>query len=666
MTAPHPIQRRLWAEELVRLRRARERERYAASQRRGRIDPNPHQIDAVIFALERIPSGGCVLADEVGLGKTIEAGLVIAQLMAEGTHRVLVIVPKPLMGQWQHELYTLFGLEARDGMAGALAGGGVFIVGREFAGTTRGASAIAEAEPFGLCVIDEAHEIFAGIHRRYDRDGQYRDDSEDAMIAHRVKSALGGTPKILLTATPIQNSLTELWGLVQYVEPTGTLLGDLPTFRAVFCDGDDRTLAAGQEHELRRRVDQICKRTLRRQAQEFLERPFVHRSALLVEYSMSPEERSLYEDVTRYLLEPNLCAFRGRQRQLLLIGFHRRMASSLPALAASLRKVAERLERILAGKEPGAEAAEAFTADLEDDELAGSTAGEEDVPLDPGAVAAELSRVNSFIARARSITSDTKATKLLEAITMLRARGERGEGSGRVVVFTESLTTQDYLRAELLEAGIDDRDITLFRGNNDSPRAREALEIWRAEVEKDLPAYTRPTPDVAVRLALVHEFKTRSHIFLSTEAGAKGLNLQFCDTLINYDLPWNPQRIEQRIGRCHRYGQRRDVVVVNFSSTDNEAQRLLLDILMTKLDLFGRVLDASDVILHEPTTDTPELVGDARARLPESARPHLRTVAHDRRDRGGAAQAPGGRGRAAYRVRGRDRPHTARDRVAAR
>src|SRR5262245_53537993 len=108
MGTSHPVQRRYFAEELVRLRRADEQQRYVASQRAGRIDPNPHQIDAVIFALSRIPQGGCILADEVGLGKTIEAGLVVAQLRAEGAARVLLVTPKPLLGQWQQELATLF------------------------------------------------------------------------------------------------------------------------------------------------------------------------------------------------------------------------------------------------------------------------------------------------------------------------------------------------------------------------------------------------------------------------------------------------------------------------------------------------------------------------------------------------------------------------------
>ena len=168
-------------------------------------------------------------------------------------------------------------------------------------------------------------------------------------MAHRVRGFLRSTPVLLLTATPMQNSLVELWGLVQYVEPTGTLLGDIATFRKVFCSEDDRTLVPGQEHELKRRLAMVQRRTLRRQAQEFLDRPFTQRRCRLYEYAMSDAERSLYDDVSEYLLEPSLYAFAGRQRRLLLIGFHRRMASSIDALAASLENVAARLGRLQSG-----------------------------------------------------------------------------------------------------------------------------------------------------------------------------------------------------------------------------------------------------------------------------------------------------------------------------
>src|SRR5215475_7201198 len=170
----HKFNLRMLAEDLVRVRRPDDRERYASSQRQARIDPNPHQIDAVIFALRRLREGGCILADEVGLGKTIEAGLVIAQSRAEGAQRVLLIVPKSLIGQWQNEMLNLFGIAASDEQTSFFAPG-VYLVGREFAGSERGAIPLGAAPPFDLVVIDEAHEIFAGLHKRYSRDGIYDD-----------------------------------------------------------------------------------------------------------------------------------------------------------------------------------------------------------------------------------------------------------------------------------------------------------------------------------------------------------------------------------------------------------------------------------------------------------------------------------------------------------
>ena len=603
----HPFNRRLLAEELVRVRRADDRHRYAASQRQARIDPNPHQIDAVIFALRRLPEGGCILADEVGLGKTIEAGLVIAQRLAEGARRVLLMVPKALIGQWVQELHNLFALRVQEEQAD-FTPPGVYVVSRDFAGGQKGALPLGSAPPFDLVVIDEAHEVFAALHKRYTREGFHDPSSGEALTAFRVRQFLRTAPVLLLTATPIQNSLAELWGLVQYVEPTGTLLGDIATFRKVFCAEDDRTLAPGQEHELQRRLSIVCQRTLRRQAQEFLDRPFMKRRCRLYEYPMSSDERSLYDDVTEYLLEPSLYAFAGRQRRLLLIGFHRRMASSISALAASLEGVAARLRRLLGqDSEP---AHQGDWTDLEDEEEL-SEAPEESPQAGGAGVAAELARVESFIARARALPSDAKARTFLEALRVVHSLGAEGRSSGKAVVFTESITTQEYLRQLLIDEGLNDQEITLFRGQNDHPRAREALQRWQAEEAGRLPANARPSLEVAVRLALVHEFRTRSQVLIATEAGAKGLNLQFCDTVINYDLPWNPQRIEQRIGRCHRYSQQRDVTVVNFIAKDNEAHKLTFEILARKLDLFGRVLDASDTVLHEPRTDTPEPVVSA-------------------------------------------------------
>jgi adenine-specific DNA-methyltransferase len=655
--ALHPVQRRYLVEDLVRLRRSDEPRRYAAPQRAAKVDANPHQIEAVVFALARLREGGCILADEVGLGKTIEAGLVVAQLLAEGARRVLLIAPKALLGQWRTELFTLFGLEAVEGTAqpGGFEGDGIFVIGREAAGSETGHDALMASGPFDLCIIDEAHEVFAAIYKRFDKFGGYDDDAPAARTAGRVRDLLvtSGVPVLLLTATPIQNNLAELWGLVQYVDPTGTLLGDLPTFREVFCESGDRQLVAGQEDELRSRLRVVIQRTLRRQAQEFLEQPFVRREARLFEYAMSPAERSLYDDVTRYLLEPGIVAFQGKQRQLLLLGFHRRMASSTRALAASLERVAARLRRKLtrgdpraAGKEDAADAA-AFLSDLEDEDAAGPgiDVPDPDAPPEPGGhdearrspsdpvrepeaaefdavrepeaaesdtVKTELLRVESYVRRAGELGGDDgKFRDLLKAIQFVAERGQKQQGSGKLVIFTESRVTMTYLRDRLVESRwLAPGEITLFSGVNDSKQALAALARWRDEMPPG--EGRRPSEEIAVRLALVHEFETRSRVFISTEAGAKGLNLQFCDTVVNYDLPWNPQRIEQRIGRCHRYKQKHDpVTVINFLAKDNVAQRLTFQILSEKLELFGTVLDASDQVLHRSEAAGQELLVSA-------------------------------------------------------
>ena len=183
---------------------------------------------------------------------------------------------------------------------------------------------------------------------------------------------------------------------------------------------------------------------------------------------------------------------------------------------------------------------------------------------------AELEVVERFAARATALSHDSKARRLLDALRIIQERGEQGSGTGKAVIFTESLTTQDYLRKLLLEHGFDAADVTLFRGNNETAEEERALERWESEVGHAIPASRHPSREVAIRLALVHEFGQRSKVLISTEAGAKGLNLQFCDTVINYDLPWNPQRIEQRIGRVHRYGQKRGVTFISFLAAGND------------------------------------------------------------------------------------------------
>ena len=266
-------------------------------------------------------------------------------------------------------------------------------------------------------------------------------------------------------------------------------------FEDVFCADDGRGVAAHQAEELRHRLTTVVQRTLRRQAQEFLDRPFVRRRAQLFEYRMSPDERALYDDVTDYLLSPTLQAFRGNARQLLLLGFHRRMASSIPALAESLDRVASRLRGMLGEGDAGATVAGEFVRDLEDDIDDGTSetsSAPMALPKETEAIRTELARVEDFVRRARALPRDSKAASLVQAVRMVM---DRPADRRKVVIFTESLTTQDYLRALLLEqTELRDEDITLFRGNNDSPRARTALDDGPTDRQQHVDR-CMPTPD---------------------------------------------------------------------------------------------------------------------------------------------------------------------------
>ena len=199
----------------------------------------------------------------------------------------------------------------------------------------------------------------------------------------------------------------------------------------------------GQEYELKRRLAMVQRRTLRRQAREFLDRPFTQRRCRLYEYAMSDAERLLYDDVTEYLLEPSLFAFAGRQRRLLLIGFHRRMASSISALAASLENVAARLRRLQQGLGVD-DTVTNVLRDLEDEDDIEDRSEEPNPPIDRPALAAELARVKVSSA-ARSLPNDAKARYFQEAIKIIFDLARNGRGSGKAVVFTESITTQEYL-----------------------------------------------------------------------------------------------------------------------------------------------------------------------------------------------------------------------------
>ncbi|HUL58568.1 MAG TPA: SNF2-related protein [Anaeromyxobacteraceae bacterium] len=536
--------------------------RLAPALAHSAVDLNPHQIEAAAFALSSLPTGGAVLADEVGLGKTIEAGLVLAQLAADGRGRAVVLVPASLRAQWRDELRSKFGLEAdvvdgdscraleRQGLrTNPFDTGGIVICSHPFAALR---AAEVERVPWEVAVIDEAHRL-RNAYRRDHRTGQ------------ALRKALRRCPKLLLTATPLQNDLMELLGLASFIDDA--LLGTEDAFRLQYATGE---LTEDKAADLQARLAPVVVRTLRRQVKEYVK--FTARRSVVEDFAPTPEEQALYDRVSEYLRREDAFAIPQSRRALFLLVYRKILASSSFALASTLDRLAASLDEKLAGAECAAQAdllldAEGFEDEAEELYDEGGFAPRPKGPAAVRKMREELAELRACAKLARSIRTNAKADALVRGLdrcfTVARACG----WPEKAVVFTEFRRTQDHLRGLLEAKGY---AVTCLSGDVSGTDRRQAL---------------------------VEEFRDRTQILLMTEAGAEGLNLQFCNLVVNYDLPWNPQRVEQRIGRCHRYGQRRDVLVLNFLNRQNAADARLYDLLSQKLALFDGVFGSSDEIL---------------------------------------------------------------------
>jgi superfamily II DNA or RNA helicase len=563
----------------------------------SQVDLNPHQVDAALFACKNPLSRGVLLADEVGLGKTIEAGLVISQRWAERKRRILIITPANLRKQWHQELQDKFGLqglilETKSFNALQKQGGNPFdhvggpvICSYEF---TKSKAANIKALPWDLVVLDEAHRL-----RNVYKKGN--------VIARNIKDALAGVfSKVLLTATPLQNSLLELYGLVSIIDDR--VFGDLDSFRSQFGGGGDQAIT-----ELRKRIDPVCKRTLRRQVQPYV--AYTARRALVQEFTPTADEQRLSSLVGEYLRRPALQALPDGQRQLISMVLWKLLASSPQAIAGALGKMADRLQGIV----EHAPVVETLPEALDDDyEALPLTEEQQDAESDtnledsgetaPNAVTAEqrqaisdeVNELRSFQRLAGSLRENSKGAALLQALDRAFAELERLGANRKALIFTESKRTQAYLLSLLADTPYGD-GIVLFNGDNSGPQAQQIYRDWLKRHAGSDRITGSKTADT--RAALVEHFRDHGTVMIATEAGGEGINLQFCSLVINYDLPWNPQRIEQRIGRCHRYGQKHDVVVVNFVDRSNEADARVYQLLAQKFELFEGVFGASDEVL---------------------------------------------------------------------
>jgi ERCC4-related helicase len=588
-----PFHAKYFAYELTKKSSSDSMQKLASTLVDAQVDLNPHQVEAALFAFRSPLSKGAILADEVGLGKTIEAGLVISQKWAERKRKILIITPANLRKQWSQELQDKFFLNSfileaksfndciKKGNLNPFDQSEIIICSYQFARTKE---AYLKLISWDLAVIDEAHRL-RNVYKAGNK------------IARSIKASLDEAPKILLTATPLQNSLLELYGLVSIIDDYS--FGDLKSFKAQYSRVTS-TADADAFTELKERLKPVCKRTLRRQVLEYIR--YTNRIALVEEFFPTEEEQRLYDLVSNYLQAENLYALPAGQRKLMTLILRRLLASSTFAISSTLEGLGKKLENIIS-QNTSVDTEEIIAENFETfDELKDEWSEDDEEEKEEDSYTAddieniktEIKALKEFETLAKSIHRNSKGEKLFTALENGFKEMGRLNAPRKAIIFTESTRTQIYLRNILEARGFADK-VVLFNGSNTDPKSREIYAAWAAKYKDTDKATGSRSADM--RAALVDYFRDEATIMIATEAAAEGINLQFCSLIINYDMPWNPQRIEQRIGRCHRYGQKYDVVVVNFLNKANAADVRVYELLRDKFQLFNGVFGASDEVL---------------------------------------------------------------------
>ena len=578
-------QRKYYAWDLSHRRSSTDESKFTGVLSEAKVDLNPHQVEAALFAFKSPLSKGAILADEVGLGKTIEAGIILAEMWAEHHRRILIVVPASLRNQWNIELGEKFYLpsvvmesgkyrqergkeESPFGIEDK-----IIICSYDFAASH--ADEINKIR-WDLVVFDEAHKL-RNVYKK------------DSVRANTLKDALRPYHKLLLTATPLQNNLKELFGLISIIDDE--FFSSAKTFEDQYNAVSTRDTS--RYGELKSRISHIVHRTLRSQVQEYVR--YTKRIPFVQEYNPSDTELKLYNTVTQYLQRPNTIGINEDVRPLLSMLIWKIMSSSAYALSFTLSKIIERLQQI---KAKGA-ITNSIKAALADFEISSDNEYEiqEERPLsevDIQRIDEEIGELNQMLELAHAVKTETKAKNLLTALDVAFSKVTEMGGNRKALIFTESCKTQEYLRSFLEEHGYAN-SVICFNGTNNSRDVTEIYHQWEAENKGS----SKITGNILIdkKQAIVDYFHNKAEIMIATEAGAEGINLQFCSLVVNYDMPWNPQRIEQRIGRCHRYGQKHDVVVVNFVNQSNAADRRVYELLDSKFNLFDGVFGSSDEVL---------------------------------------------------------------------
>jgi len=501
----------------------------------------PHQIESTYIVVNSLKHR-FILADEVGLGKTIEAALIMKELIFRKDYKnVLIITPSPLMVQWRTELKNKFNenfkiIKRNNFLTQSDLNWSNYnriITSIDFIKNPKYTEEILKRK-WDIVIFDEAHRLrrdYSKITRAY-------------LFAEKISKRTECL--LLLTATPFRGKLEELYYLTHLVDPN--ILGSYHAFVNDYI--------IGNKSDLREKISKVL---LRRRKVEI--GGFTKRFAKTVMIELSEEERQFYEETTNYVRQEYNLALQTKNKAIwfVMVVFQKLLDSSVFALITALSKrkflLENRLSRIYQNPTENedwdideTEGIEDFVSDME------SSAWK-----DFANTKREILTLNRLIHLGKTIERDSKSIKLKETLQKLS-----GLGHEKFIIFTQFRSTQEYLYS-ILEGEF---NVSLFHGSL-SMDAKETAII---------------------------DFKNSAEVLICTEAGGEGRNLQFSNILFNYDLPWSPLKIEQRIGRIHRFGQKKDVYIFNFASKDTVAERIL-EVLTNKIRLFEESIGVSDALL---------------------------------------------------------------------
>jgi len=452
MSSITPHQAKYFAYELTKQSPSNTVDKFAATLAnvQATVDLNPHQIDAALFAFRSPLSKGAILADEVGLGKTIEAGILISQKWAERKRKLLIIAPATLRKQWGQELSDKFFIpstiiekksfdkQIKNGNLNPFNQKDVVICSYQFA---RSKDAYVKQVKWDLVIIDEAHRL-RNVYKPTNK------------VGNAIKASLADAPKILLTATPLQNSLQELYGLVSIIDEH--IFGDLQSFKDQFVGIQE----AEEYQALKNRLKTVCQRTLRRQVLEYIK--YTNRIPITQEFYPSEDEQKLYDSVSEYLQYEKLYALPNAQRKLMTLILRKLLASSTFAISGTLDSLSKRLQDLIDLQQkinepldieittPDLETTAELEDEWEDDE-------DEDEPTiltseQIEEVIQEKALIDEFRRLAASIQKNSKGNVLLEALEQGFKKLKELGALKKAVIFTESTRTQQYLLKILEES----------------------------------------------------------------------------------------------------------------------------------------------------------------------------------------------------------------------